>query len=378
MQNSPHFVKPVVGYRSNDLKKKAWKKSLDAFEAGKYVQVFDALIEYLNPEHITRKHEHGNTEIIIPHGCLHLHITITPEHYQLKVPFLKTDKPSIGLMNQITKLNMNDLALTQVYFQNGQFYFYYESPLALCHPNKLYDTMKQMCVKGDNVAEQWARELDATLIETPFTYALNSDQKQVAWTLFTSQINQLEQYIQYFEQKHWEGHVWVIFSVVLRYIDFVLNPRGRLRREILADVSDFTQDVAARDKASRAPDLLAKYRGFSQEEFLSCIYIPHQLFRDRSEQDLATIHKDLNTCYDYLMKEKPGDAYGTIYILLYWLRLPYYYDLSPFMRQCISHHLLNARDLPWDKAYKKLWAAMQEVRRMRVLPKNFLQAFFIR
>ncbi len=378
MQKAPLFPKPLLNYRFTTLKKKAWKKALDAFEVGKFTEVFDNLVEYLNAQEITIKTEGGNKEIIIPHGCLYLHITVTPDSYQLRVPFLKSDTPSIGLMHQIAKLNMYELALSQVCYRNGQFYFYYESPLALCQPNKVYDTMKQMCTKGDVYAEQWARELDATLLETPFAYPIASNIKEKAWPLFEAQLSQLEKYIEYFEQKHWESHVWVIFSVTLRYLDFTLNPRGRLRREILADISDFAEDISAREKAGKAPDLLAKYRAFTQEEFTSCIYTPQLIFRDRPQADLATIHKDLNSCADYLTKENPGDTYATIYSLLFWLRLPYYYDLPKLLRQCITYHLGRVSDQPWNVAKKRMWQAIQEVRQMRQIPKGFWSSLFNR
>lgn len=378
MQNAPVYSKPLLGYRTTTVKKKAWKKALAAFEAGKHNEVFDHLLVYLNPQQKSIKNEHGHKEIVIPHGCVHIHLTLTPDRYEIKVPFLRTDHPSVGLMHQIAKLNMYELALAQVNYQNNEFFFYYESPLALCHPNKVYDTMKQMATKADIYAEQWARELDASLIETPFSYSIPSSKKDQAWPLFQQQLSQLEQYVSYFEQKHWESHVWVTFSVTLRYLDFALNPRGRLRREILGDVEEFTEDVSSREKARRAADLLAKYRAFIQEEFLSCIYTPHLLFRDRPEAELSAIHKDLNSCHDYLVKEKPGEIYATVYILLFWLRLPYYYDLPPFLKQCVIHHLLKASGKPWDKAYQKLWTAIQEVRKLRSIPKSLWASLFNR
>lgn len=378
MQKAPLFLKPLLNYRFTALKKKAWKKALDAFEAGKYREVFDDLVEYLNAKEISIKVEGGNKEFVIPHGCLFLHITVTAERYELRVPFLKSDTPSIGLMHQIAKLNMYELALSQVCYQNGQFYFYYESPLALCQPNKVYDTMKQMCTKGDYYAEQWARELDASLPQISFTYPITTALKEKAWPLFEQQLSQLEKYIEHFEQKHWESHVWVIFSVVLRYLDFALNPRGRLRREIQADISDFALDISAREKAGKAPDLLAKYRAFSLEEFLSCIYTPQLIFRDRPPADLATIHKDLNSCVEYLTKETPGDSYATIYSLLFWLRLPYYYDLPQFLRQQIIYHLGRVSDQPWNIAKKRMWTAIQAVRQMRQIPQGFWASLFNR
>lgn len=127
-----------------------WSRAMKLYEDGKYAESILAVIDYANP---VIRNKFGNatqTQFQIAHGSAIVNITLENNLFKVHTPFLKLPaEAKIPLMRRVAEINFGVLSLPQIYLKGDELYFYFQCPVEMCYPYKVYDILREICSNAD-------------------------------------------------------------------------------------------------------------------------------------------------------------------------------------------------------------------------------------
>ena len=271
---------------SNEPKNNAgyWDRAFEFYEAGQYRNSLLDTINYINPNILKGKDLDAEITSNQPHGSAVIALKITNDEFSISAPFLKTTNANkVALMRRVCEVNFSDLTLTQIFLKNDSLWFYFKSPLKLCHPTKIYDVIREVCVYADDYDDEFIQQYNADYFIKPKITQLSTQQQEKVWSDFQEIAKQYREYLGEFEQKRWLGSVWDIMAITMLNVSNMPYVHGTLRTDLERAIGmHYDGNLDGNYRIDQTKAYLNKlFNNTPKETFLTNIYQVKKLFSVR-------------------------------------------------------------------------------------------------
>lgn len=371
MTNSLSFDKTLMTSLETKIKVEKWKESLDAYKADQYKASFLTLLDYIDTD--IRK-QYGNateTSFKIPHGSIVVEIEITDSLLQIKAPFLKVGNThKIPVFRRIAEINFSPLNLAQIRYNNDELDFYYEAPLHLCEPYKIYYVLEEICHKADNYDDEFKAAFDVDSLHEPKITPYSSEILETIWSTFNRFIAEAEHYFEYFDRERMSYFNWDIINITLKKIDYCMSPQGKLRTDIEREIVNLNSQDSISIKIQKGKQFLQNLKNISKEIFLEDFYIAETFIPIKSRSEIEHLKKNLENTLKVAGEEiNKGDQIGATFTLLLSFYDMLYYNMVPKEVYAKTQTTLEqAANQPWKEAASILFKGMTAIMNEQELP----------
>lgn len=371
MTNSLSFDKTLMTSLETKIKVEKWKESLDAYKAEQYKVSFLTLLDYIDTDIRKQYANATETSFKIPHGSIVVEIEITDNLLQIKAPFLKVGNThKIPVFRRIAEINFSPLNLAQIRFQNDELDFYYEAPLHLCEPYKIYYVLEEICHKADNYDDEFKAAFDVDSLHEPKITPYSSEILETIWSTFNRFIAEAEQYFEYFDRERMSYFNWDVINITLKKIDYCMSPQGKLRTDIEREIINLNSQDSISIKIQKGKQFLQNLKNISKEIFLEDFYIAETFIPIKSRSEIEHLKKNLEHTLKVAGEEiNKGDQIGATFTLLLSFYDMLYYNMVPKEVYAKTQATLEqAANQPWKEAASSLFKGMTAIMNEQELP----------
>lgn len=355
----PRFQRPIQGIDEPRTEVSHWDKAMDAYDAKDYRNALIETINYINPELLSGKDTSEDINLIRGQGSAEIQVNITPTTFSIKAPFLKaTDNTNkIALYRKIAEVNFNPLTLAQIHLKENILWFEYESPIALCQPNKVYDVLREICVYADDYDDEFVKKYKAEFYKMTNVQPLAGEEKEEVWQQIHSILTQYKEYSAFFEEKRWNNFQWDIIIISLLKIVNMPYVHGSLRTKLQEYIHNlFNNQIDFQHRIDKGTNFMQKLCKKTKEEFMNDIYHADtfislkwrssiQILQDDAKKIEATVTKYVND----------GDNFSLCYFLQYnFLYTLYNFNVEEIHKNAIYDVLEKISGLEPQVAAPKL------------------------
>ncbi|WP_130734938.1 hypothetical protein [Flavobacterium sp. J27] len=364
MTNSLSYDKTLMTSLETKIKVEKWKESLDAYKADQYKDSFLTLLDYIDSD--IRK-QYGNateTSFKIPHGSIIVEIEISETLLKIKAPFLKVGNThKIPVFRRIAELNFSPLNLAQIRFNNNELDFYYEAPLDLCEPYKIYYVLEEICHKADNYDDEFKASFDVTSLYEPKVTPYNATDLEIIWNKFNGFIAEAYEYFEYFDKERLSFFNWDVINITLKKIDYCMSPQGKLRTDIEREISNLGSQDNINIRIQKGKQFLQTLQAIPKDELLENFYVAETFIPIKSRSEIEHLKKNLEhtlkIANDEIVK---ADFIGATFTLLLSFYDMLYYNMVPKeVAQKTQATLEQASKQPWKEASSILFKGMTAI-----------------
>ncbi len=363
MLNTLSFDRSLLGSHQSKINAEIWNTVVSTYEEGDYLKTLELLFNYIDSERFGDLNLEQTSSIEVAHGSVVLEILIEGDSFRVSAPFVKLpEKGSIPLLRQVAQLNFHPITLANIILDdNEQLTFYYECPLELCEPYKIYNVLREICVNADKYDDMFISKFKAAHIHEPKIEHYPQDRLEQLYDKFRFYIEETEEYIAFFENKRWDYFVYDVLQVSLMRMDYFVAPQGYLRTLLEDQISSLYSDSPFNERIHKAKMFLTKLKGTEKDKILEDLYIADIFIPYKYRSEIENIRRNFQEGYEVAKKEMSKQDYigATFTLLKDFYRLFYYNNMEAHISELIISAMENSSSKPWEDSAKELFHAME-------------------
>jgi hypothetical protein len=365
MNVTPIVLPSVVDSSANKLAASYWDKVLDTYDAGNYKEAILNLLNYVDPELISRTGNADASEFTIPHGSALIKLTIGSDTFSVSAPFLiLPEKNSIPLLRQVSGINFSPLVLADISLEKDQLTFNYSCPLSLCEPYKIYNVLREICMYADIYDDEFITKFKAVRLREPVVKNFSKEKLDEMWGLLQKFLTDSFQYIKYFTDKRWDGSVWDIITHTLFKIEFTMGPQGQFRNELEKNISIMLGHGNLNDLNASGQKYLASLQNYKREDFdkdmyMADTFIPYKTSMDTYENLQSFFQGDYERAQGEINTKNYIAATFSLYYAIF--RCFYYHNISEAFSPILKKGLIDSSNKPWEEGAKILMSSLTKI-----------------
>ncbi|HHB79993.1 MAG TPA: hypothetical protein ENK85_12240 [Saprospiraceae bacterium] len=363
MEITPIYQKPILYSNFPVTTIDFWEDAVYAFDEKEYVESLTATFNYINRDILEGVTIYeGMDAITYPHGSADVKFKLQNGIFYIQSTFLKVpQKYKVPLLRKVAELNFTPLTLAQIVYSEedgGILGFAYEMPIELVQPNKVFELVKEICIFADEFDDEFIQKYGASFYHKPFISPLSDDEQNTVWEQFAAYLDDALSYIEYFEEKRWQGYIWdTIVNTLLELVDHAYI-NGVLRTSIEDKIwflrNDPNSDLER--KVIVGKDFLQKLQKMPKEVVMKDVFLSKKFISTK----LRTTTK---STFDFLDSQKAKintDIESNNFINAYFglkyafLMLMYTYNLEAQYWQVITDSLVRSSRTSWQNGTKIL------------------------
>jgi len=366
MNNAPRFYKTLAGSTESKVDAAMWDQATAHYDAGRGKESVLSVIDYANPGLRSKYSNADGTEMTIPHGSVNIHISLKDGLFTARAPFLELPQTNIvPLLRQVAQINFTPLNLAQVQLGDNKLEFFFQCPLSVAEPYKVYYAFRDICHYADIYDDEFTTKFGAIRLSTPNITPFNQEMADAAWAGMQEATTSCLEYINFFDSKRWYYFSWDILMITLTKIEYYINPQGMLRNDLEKAVSDMNGKDNVNDRTARAKAFVQKLQQMNKDSFVRDLYQAEVFIPYKWRTSLQHVQETLKTGYEQAQKEYTGKDYmGCTMTSLYHLYKLYYdNNVENAVAAVIDDGLQRASEKPWAEAAAALYGALDKIMR---------------
>lgn len=363
MNCCPVYHPPVVVYESS-LDRTRWQPALRLFEEGRHEESFRTLLSYINHEKASsceKKPGHW----VIPHGSLIMEIRITPDGFiEITAPFVRIpDEKRAPLLRQALEINTAPLTLPQLILKDGEFHFFFRTPLVLAHPDKMYRVLFEICIYGDSFDDEFITRYGATPLRPKKVRPFTPKKIEMAWTTYRSILEESIREAKQFAAKRLWGFGFEILGIGLMRIDHSIAPQGYLRTRLERSINHLFDQKSAEDLFNQMMRDAEALLQLSREEFAADCYRADFFVSAKKTAEMEACRKTMEQRWEWAREDRARhDFQGVSFCYLFAVYNVLYNAFIPEMLEKEIVTTLKAMaGKEWEKAGMLAWESYQKI-----------------
>ena len=365
MDNAPIYQPSQLGILKSNINVSKWDDVMDSYENKAYKDAMLHMIDYINPA-IKQTYSNGSENAFsVPHGSIIVNFEVTDTHFTVNAPFVKLPEGgSIPILRQVAQLNFWPVGLANIVLDgDDQLTFEFTCPLEMCEPYKIYDVLREICTNADRYDDLFINKFKAIAIREPIIQRHEDSKLETIWDQVQTFITEAENYIDYFENKRWNGYVFDALYLVLLKIDYYCAPQGMVRTEIEDHIDDLLADKPLNERIYKAKKFLQRLKSYDKSAFLDDVYMAEVFIPFKYRSDINAIRKNFQSGYDTAKSEMENNNHlaATLTLSKEFYRLFYYNNVDTDTANKIKDVLEACSQKTWTEAANKLWQTMNSL-----------------
>jgi hypothetical protein len=359
MNKSFSYFTPVVRQKTLSAKPERWAKTQEYWEKKAYRKCVLHILEYLGVETSDDKNVYE-----LHHGSITIYLTIKDEHVYIEAPFLDISKgQQLPLLRQAAQINFEPLTLTNILLKDEQLKFFFETPLKMSEPFKIFDVLKEICIHADNYDDAFIKRFKALRIIEPNIKPYSAEEKDLALKYFKTILSETKEAIGYMEEKRLHSYIWDVLILMLLRIDDCISPQGHLRGRIEKYMSDMVGTFDLSEKIVIGKAALKEISAISDTDFLEDLYLIETLVPFKTLSTADTLKSRLSRALSQVEKEyQDGDYLAcTLTAPYHLLYLLYEYSLTPDHYALVKDFLPSGSGLPFKESADIYLSKLREI-----------------
>ncbi len=364
MKKTFSFTPSVEEARRQPVRRETYEQSVDLYNAGKPLEAFHCLLDYLNEGFRSRFGNEGGTEFHIPHGSIVVHISITDEIMHIEADFLKLpEKGRVAMLRQVADLNINKLLLAGFVKEGDRLKMRYVTPLRQSHPHKIYGVLQNICHVGDRFDDEFCTKFGASRCYkpqvTPYPAGTVEKVYESIQSLGKATLDALNEY----NSARRYGYSWNVLDTTFYQIAYIANPQGQLCNDLEKAIDDMDAERPAEELVAKGADYLRKLLATPKESLAEDLYFAEKLVSNRRSASLQTIQEVFEDVHEEAAKAvQSGDFERAAVRMLYIIYETYYYnDIPEDISAILTHALKASGGQPLEQAARTLYEAMDNI-----------------
>ncbi len=363
MEITPIYQKPILYSNSPVTTISYWDEAVSAFDEKDFEASLTGTLNYINQDILNgRPITNQMEEIVYPHGSAEVRFSVRDGIFRIQSSFLRVpEQNKVPLLRKVAEINFAPLTLAQIVYsesEGGILYFFYEMPIELAQPNKVYDLIKEICIFADDFDDEFIKKYKASFYHSPMILPLSVEKREKVREQIQTYLQDASQYIQYYEAKRWDGYVLAtIIQVLLSIVDNAYI-NGVLKTSIEEKIWMLKEDknIDFSRKISIGKDFLAKLSKMPADEVKKDIFIAKKFISTKFRTTPKSAMEFLQTSTAGIEKDMEDNNFiGAFYQLKSaFLNLMYAYNLEPKIWNILTDSLFNASETSWDNGTQVL------------------------
>jgi hypothetical protein len=359
---SPIFDRTLLGRVNTQINPERWGEVMEAYEKGNYKYVIIGILHYVDGSLVSKRGNPEKTRFLIPHGSIVVRINLDDDNLTVSAPFLQVPETNnLPLLRRVTEINIRKLGLSEIVLKNNQLEFFFQCPLHLCHPEKMYDVLFEICKYADTYDDMFIEEFGAKWLHEPEIRRFSQQELDSAWQRYRYYLSEAALYYNWFESSRDYESCTQILALALMKIDYYLAPQGFFKTNLEEQIGLLTDDkVPSRDRMHKGLAYLEQLKETPKEKLLENLYMAETFIPLKAH--LAP--ENLNT----ILRAWANDAHNafsagnmihaTLILQDLFLTLLYSYHCPTQLSDNFSAALMRASKKPWGHAADMLWETL--------------------
>lgn len=364
INGAPLFIPRLAQPTANLVQDEAlWEASIQAYGDGDYVRSLAHLVRYLDPDKLPEGDDIVGRTIVLEHGSVRIHFSVTDERLSLRVPFLRLPQGgrAIALMRKSLEVS-TDLNLSGFRLEDEALVIRYGDKLAGCHPAKLLDIMACICRVVDSYDDLFCQQFGAELAEPNPVERWSDAQLDDADRAFRQILSNGLNLAAHWESKQNLRYAFYSLDMSMDRLTWVLAVQGFVRSELIRIYNQLTNEQRAyAQRVSDARKSLGKLADLSKDELSESLYNARFIIPELREYDLGAYQnaiRDVMETATAMGHDRKYDLAVTVYLHNTYEDLGRY-RLPDGVRKIYTDAMQAAGGQPWREAAEILTRGYQ-------------------
>jgi hypothetical protein len=263
--------------------------------------------------------------------------------------------------------------LSQIVLKEKRLNFYFKTHLDLLDPNKILSVLSEICINADHYDDIFIDELGASRIKSMNVKSYTNEELQNLWHKYQATIAEIMTYIEHFEKKRLLVNAIEIIQALIYRLRYYMEPQGVLAADIGSIIQICKQEMAENQKLEQLITSIKKLSTYTEEKFVSCMYIPTFLIQPKRAVSLHFVQdyfsKYINQSKKWLDQGQYVDVVTGQMFDTYSILDEYQPPIT--LEKKLIQALTAASGQPWKKAAQLLYDVDDEILELEALPANF-------
>jgi hypothetical protein len=364
MEKAPVYDTPILGIRETEDSVKYWSQALKSFDTQKYKDSLINVLNYLNPSIVKERANEDLTEFIIPHGSVKIRFTLENGKYKIIAAFLKLpEKRQNVLLRQLVEINFSTLFLSQIQLKHDELFFYYEAPIELTEPYKMYDIFFEICINADFYDDLFIDELGAKRLIEPEVKSFPKDQMEILWKKYNEYLDEALSFMEYCLSKRMDGIAIEVAVTTLMKLDYYMQPQGYLRSELEKIINETYKRIPLNEIINRLKSDILKLKAFTKEKFEESMYIPNFLISVKKRASIPYVQSIFEKDLQRIKQDIGNSAYlsASTYFMYTIFNLLYRNTVPRQIEEILDKGLKDASAKNWEITAKTLYSCGEQI-----------------
>lgn len=371
----PKYQKPIKSVNDPIVQVDSWHDAIDAFDEKDYEKSLRSLFHYMNPEVAKKIPATGDFSIEYPQGSSRVTFGLKNGIFFIESPFVKMTENTnkVAMLRHANELNFSFLTVPQIHLIDETLWFKFETPLHLCQPNKIYDALREICVATDDFDDEFIEKYEAERIQEPVVQQLSEAEKAEAWNQIQAILAEYRRYMDYFEEKRWDGSQWDILMLSLFQLGNMPYIQGILRTDLQEYIQNINNNrIDFHFRIDKGKNFFKQLSEKSQDEIMKDVYYTYNLMGLKWRSSGKFLQEEAHGYEEQVRKYKNSNDYFNICYYLYYLYLYilYHYNLDQEYRSFITGTLEKASGETYERAAEIYLESFEHLLK-ETLPKGF-------
>ena len=279
LNEAPQYVCPLATAPATSVQDEAlWEASVRAYGEGSYLASLSQLVRYLDPsaslDDGSQADDLLNRTVVLAHGSVRLHLSVTAEELSLRVPFLRLPQGGRGIALMRKSLEISSqLNLARFHLEDETLVIRYQDKLAGCHPAKLLDVMSCICRAIDSYDDLFAKKFTAERAEPHEVATWDGEKLEQAHHAFAQILDEAFALTEHWESKQNLSYAFYAIDMALDRLIFTLAVQGYVRSELHRIGGKLrNKKRSLPQRISEGRKSLSKLRALTAEELSESLY----------------------------------------------------------------------------------------------------------
>ncbi len=333
INTTPKFQRTVgiINEPVSDIK--YWENANEAYDKEEYKKSLFELIKYINPDVIKGEDTTKDLSIVQSQGSVNIHINISDDKFEVKVPFLKitNDTNKVALFRKVAEVNFSDLLLSQIVLKDDILQFEFSDHIALCHPHKIFGVIREIAIYADDYDDEFVERYKAEFLQkaetTPITAEENKQINEHLDQIFADYKN----YSKALKEKRLDAYQWDLVVISILKLGIMPFVNGTLRTDFREYIYNLLNlDIDFDYRLDKGINFMNKFCDTPREEILKDMYHAKQFVSLKRRSSLEIIQDELKAIDNIIQQYVSGNNNMPLFYFLQitFLRIIYDYNLE--------------------------------------------------
>ncbi|MCX7877076.1 MAG: YbjN domain-containing protein [Ignavibacteria bacterium] len=324
---------PIFGRYSDSYKphykREAWFNSEKFFEEKRYLDSYEAFLNYLRDDDLDNVHfrrEKDEIKFELFQGSKTVKGQISNGKILAESVIAEFEKPAVSFMRKLMELNFT-LFYNRFALKDNFIYLKFDSAIKDGHPRKLYYALKELATKADKQDDVLAESFSVLkIIKNSEISQIPEKEAKIKYKYFRKWINDALEKVSKLNEDSFSGGISYILLNTIYKIDYLITPEGTIMNEIeKASWQYFAQDNRPYvEKNREIKNILEKFLNTSEQKVIKDLTRSKPTFGILTpaphETLIDTINKNIGNVKYHLDNNMPEIALNvTEYIVSYSL-----------------------------------------------------------